>query len=482
MANAGELDLVPRNGSARVTDLISLGVLAETIPRDLIEDVLAETGRREQRSRRLPAHVMVRFCLAMCLFYDEDYEEVMRKLVGSLKEMNSWRDDWMVPSTSAITQARQRLTSEPLKVLFERIAAPVAGRGTRGAWLGSRRLMAIDGFMLDVPDTPDNVTEFGRLDEGPKASAFPQARVVALEECGSHAGVSASFGACRMDERALLTDLVGAFEPDMLVIADRNFYSFRLWTQALATGADLLFRVTATVTLPVMEPLPDGSYRSILINPKITGARRQTLIDQARCGHQISPDAAMPVRVIEYEIPDREGNGTGELICLITSILDPAGATAIELATAYHERWESETSFREKKTYLRRSGRVLRSKSPEMVRQEIWALLLTHYAVRKLMCHAADEAGVDPDRLSFMRSLRVIRRHVTGQADFPPERWDQALKATISEILEKLNARRHRTYPRVVKRARHNSYRVKRATDTGTKHDTPPTVELRRIA
>lgn len=420
MANAGNLELSPKGSSVRLTDLISLGVLAEAVPRDIIDDVLTETGRREQRSRRLPAHVMVRFCLAMCLFYDEDYEEVMRALVGSLHEMDSWRDDWVVPSTSAITQARQRLGAEPLKILFERIAAPVAGRGTPGAWLGSRRLMAIDGFMLDVPDTPDNVTEFGRLDDGPKASAFPQVRVVALEECGSHAGVSASFGACKTDERALLTDLIGALEPDMLLIADRNFYRFELWTQVLATGAGLLWRVTATVTLPVIESLPDGSYRSIVINPKITGTRRQTLIDQVRSRHPVPTDAAIPVRVIEYDIPDREGNGTGELICLITSILDPGEATAIELATAYHERWESETSFREKKTYLRGSGRVLRSKSPEMVRQEIWALLLTHYAIRKLMCRAADEAGLDPDRLSFMRSLRVIRRHVTGQADFSP--------------------------------------------------------------
>ena len=271
-----------------------------------------------------------------------------------------------------------------------------------------------------TPDTPDNVTEFGRLDNGPKASAFPQVRVVTLEECGSHASVCASFGACKTDERALLTDLLGAFEPDMLVIADRNFYSFELWTQARETGADLLWRVTATVTLPVIKSLTDGSYRSIVINPKITGTRRQKLLDQVRAGHQVPAEAAIPVRVVEYEIPDREGNGTGELICLITSILDPGEATAIELASAYHQRWESETSYREKKTYLRRSGRVLRSKSPEMIRQEIWALLLTHYAIRKLMCHAADEAGLDPDHLSFMRSLRVIRRHVTAQADFSP--------------------------------------------------------------
>src|SRR5262249_20339170 len=151
---------------------------------------------------------------------------------------------------------------------------------------------------------------------------------------------------------------------------DRNFYSFQLWKNALDTGADLLWRVSATVTLPVIEPLPDGSYRSIVINPKITGARRAALIGRARHGHEIPQDSAIPVRVVEYEIPDREGNGTGELICLITSILDPSDVTAIELATAYHERWESETSFREKKTFLRGSGRVLRSKSPDLVRQE----------------------------------------------------------------------------------------------------------------
>jgi hypothetical protein len=222
MANVSELGSVPVGGSSRLADSISLGVLAEILPRDLIEEVLDAPGRREQRSRRLPAHVMVRFALAMCLFYDEDYEEVMRKLVGSLKDMGSWRDEWTVPTTSAITQARQRLKVDPLRVLFERTAVPVAGRGTKVAWLGSRRLMAVDGLMLDIADTPDNVKEFGRLDEGPKASAFPQARVVALAECGSHAAVVASFGPCKADERTLLTDILGALEPDMLVIADRN--------------------------------------------------------------------------------------------------------------------------------------------------------------------------------------------------------------------------------------------------------------------
>lgn len=421
MARAGQIKASDNDPSAvRLTDRISLGVLAEVFPRDVIEDVLTETGRRERRSRLLPAHVMVRFCQAMCLFFGDDYEEVMRKLVGSLKSMSSWHDDWKVPSTSAITQARQRLGAGPLRVLFEKTAVPVAGRGTKGAWLGSRRLMAVDGFMVDVPDTAENAAEFGRQSNGKKASALPQVLAVVLGECGSHAVTGAALGSCTSDERALARRVASRVEPDMLVTADRNFYSFDLWAQFRQTGADLLWRVNANLGLPVLRWLPDGSYLSLIVNPKVRGRRRDELLRHARAGTQIDFGEAQVVRVAEYDIPDREGNGAREIICVITSILDPAEASAEELAAAYHERWECENLIDEVKTHQRGPARVLRSKSPEMVRQEIWALLLTHYGVRRLMCNAADEIGEDPDRLSFMRSLRVIRRHVTGQADFSP--------------------------------------------------------------
>ena len=404
----------------RLTDRISLGVLAEVSPRDVIEDVLTETGRREQRTRLLPAHVMVRFCQAMCLFFDDDYEEVMRKLVGSLRSMSSWRDDWKVPSTSAIAQARQRLGAEPVRALFERTAVPVAGRGTKGAWLGSRRLMAVDGFMMDVPDTPENAAEFGRKSNGTKASALPQVLTVALGECGSHAIVGAAFGPCNSDERALAGQILSCLEPDMLITADRNFYSFALWKAFRQVGADLLWRVSASVGLPVLRWLPDGSYLSLICNPKIRSRRREELVSDARDGTVIDSGEGYLVRVVEYDIPNREGSGAGEIICVMTSILDPAEATAEELAAGYYERWECEGLIDEVKTHQRGPARVLRSKSPDMVRQEIWALLLTHYGIRRLMCNAADEIGEDPDRLSFMRSLRVIRRHLTGQADFSP--------------------------------------------------------------
>jgi hypothetical protein len=363
---------------------------------------------------------MVRFCQAMCLFFDDDYEEVMRKLAGSLEWMSSWQDNWKVPSTSAIAQARQRLGAEPLRVLFERTAVPVAGRGTKGAWLGSRRLMAIDDFMLDVPDTPENAAEFGHRSNGTKVSAFPQVLTVVLGECGSHAITGAALGPCSTGEQALARQILPCLEEDMLVTADRNFYSFALWQEFRQARCDLLWRVSAGVGLPVLKWMTDGSYLSLICNPGIPGRRREGLIRSARDGASIDPGEGFLVRVVEYDIPNREGRGSGEIICVVTSILDPAQATAEELAAAYHERWECEGLIDEAKTHQRGPARVLRSKSPEMVRQEIWALLLTHYGVRRLMCNAADEIGEDPDRLSFMRSLRVIRRHVTGQADFSP--------------------------------------------------------------
>ena len=384
------------------------------------EEVLAETGKREKRSRLLPAHVVVRFCQAMCLFFDDDYEEVMRKVVGSLQDMRSWSDSWQVPSASAISQARSRLGPEPLKELFERVAVPLAGPGTKGAWLGSYRLMAVDGFILDVADTPSNVESFGLHKTDHPRSSYPQVRVIGLAECGSHAVVDAVLGGRRTAEQVLLPDLFRSFEPDMLVLADRGFYGYDLWKQACETGAALLWRVSSNLQLPVVAELPDGSYLSVVFRSKLQAHHKAAIIDSIRAGEPVHPVQAIAVRVIEYDIPDRIGDGQREVVRLITTLLDPLEAPAIELAATYHERWEIEGLIDEIKTHQRGPGRVLRSKSPDLVEQEIWALLLTHYSIRALMCRAADEADVDPDRISFLRSLRVIRRHVTGQADFSP--------------------------------------------------------------
>jgi hypothetical protein len=399
----------------RLTDRLGIGVLTRLVDRDLVDEVLVETGRTEKRSRLLPARVVVYYVMGLCLFFGESYEEVMRLLVNGLRFLGTWRKGWTIPTTGAISQARQRLGPEPLRVLFERVALPCARRGTQGAWLGRWRLMAIDGFVLDIPDTPANDARFGRSGGTKNPAPFPQVKIVGLGECGTHAVVAARLGPWRVDEGVLAGELIIDFEPGMLVTADRGFYAYRLWEAAAATGADLLWRMPDGPHLPVVRPLKDGSYESFLLDPKV---RRRRAVQRHRGSVNIEEPSGLPVRVIEYEVTNREGKG--EIFCLVTTIMDPDEASSAELAAAYAERWEFESSLDEIKTHQRGRGGVLRSKAPDMIEQEIWALLLTHYAVRHLMCEAADQADIDPDRLSFIRSLRIIRRQVTDQAGFSP--------------------------------------------------------------
>jgi len=397
---------------------VTLGVLSSVIHRDIVDDVLRESGKREQRSRLLPAHVVVYYTLALNLYFGEAYEEVMRQLVNGLRFLGNWRSNWKVPSTSAISQARGRLGEAPLKLLFERIAVPMARRGTRGSWFRGLRVMAIDGLVLDVPDTPANDEEFGRSGNDTTPGPFPQVRLVALGECGTHAVVDAALGPVATGEQTLAAELITRFISGMLVLADRNFYSYHAWLAARATGAELLWRVSATLRLPVLAALPDGSYRSVLINPKVRGRRREALIAAAAAGDDLDPAQAMVIRVVEYMIENR--TGSGELFCLITTLADHELAPAVELAAVYAERWEIELSFDEIETHQTGHDRVLRSRTPKLVKQEIWSLLLTHYAIRHVMKDAADTVGTDPDDLSFIRSYRAIRRQVPNQAGFSP--------------------------------------------------------------
>lgn len=402
-----------------MTDHISLGVLSAAFSRDVIEEVVDTTGKREKRSRLLPAHVMVRYVIGLGLCFGEAYEEVMRQMAGMLQSLGSWDRDWRVPSTSAITQARQRLGPEPLKELFHRAAVPVAGRGTKGAWLRGRRLMAIDGTGLDVPDTVENVEAFGKMGSGPKESAFPKLQVVSLSECGTHAQVAAAMGSCRTGERELALELAGHLDGDMLVTADSGFYSWQLWDHYAATSAALCWRVGAAVALPLVQRLADGSYLALIFAPGTTAKRKAALLAAARAGEDLDEERARLVRAVEYTVPDR-GGSDGELICVITTLLDPSELTAAEAAFAYHQRWEHESGLDEIKTHLRGGGGILRSKSPDMVEQEMWGILLAHYAIRQLMCRAADEAEHDPDRISFIRTVRVVRRQIDDPAAFSP--------------------------------------------------------------
>jgi hypothetical protein len=391
---------------------ISIGVLTRIFHRDLVDEVLLETRSTEQRSRLLPARVVVYYVLALCLFCDDAYEEVMRKLVNGLRFLGNWSEGWRVPTTSAISQARQRLGEAPLAALFDRVAVPIARPGTRGAWFHGWRVMAVDGVVLDVQDTPANLAEFGKSGSGKTLSPFPQVRAVGLAECGTHAVVAAAFDSWKVYERELLRQILPAFEEGMLVMADRGFFSYELWKEAVTTGAELLWRLKDSIEVPVLGWLPDGSYRSELLPRQLKTDLRRGMKRRVHDGDRV------PIRVIEYMVTNRDEST--ETIRLITTIMDPTVAPAIELAALYHERWEFELTLDEIETHQMAKSRLLRSKTPELVRQEIWALLLVHHAVRSFMREAADDLDLDTDRLSFIRSLQVIRRQVPNQAGFSP--------------------------------------------------------------
>ena len=471
-------------GSGVLTDWISLGVLASAVPRDAVDDAIAVTGKGARRAGgKLPPHVVAYFVMALALFADDDYEEVAARLAETLRGWGRWDADWEVPTRGGITQARKRLGPESLAEVFSQVAGPVADLDTAGAFLGPWRLMSVDGMECDVPDTGPNREASGSRPGSEGEAAFPKIRVVTVSECASHAAALAAMGPAAggkgSGEQFPARELFPQLEEDWLVIADRNFCCWKDWCAAAGTGAALLWRVKSDILLPVLELLPDGSYRSVLVSPKITGKKREALLAAARLGEDLDQDQARVVRVIEYEVPDREGNGKDELIALVTTILEFREAPAAVLAAGYHERWEHETGNQQLKTYLRGPGKVLRSQSPDMVRQEIWGYLLTHYAISTLTCAAATAAGIDPDRVKFKRTVRVIRRAV-GPA-FPPYRAHAILARVMADITTRKNLnsrRRHRTYPRVVKRGRHNSYRVKKPGDHGTRHDSPPAIRL----
>ncbi len=385
-----------------MSDLVSVGVLTRTFPPDLVDEVIAEAGRTEQRHRSLPARVMAYFAIGMALHSEGSYEDVLALLTDGLA-WSSGDEPVKLPSKSAIFQARARLGAEPVEALFRRVATPLATPGAPGAWLAGRRLVAIDGTCLDVADTAENEVWFGRpgVSKGEQA-AFPQARLVGLAECGTHAVFDAELGSCSTSEAALSRRLVDRLEPGMLVLADRGFYSFKLWEQSAATGADLLWRMRDSQRLDPVEILPDGSYLSRVF--EIRNFKRR--------------GEGVTVRVIDYTIDDgRDQEGTYRLV---TTILDPDEAPAVDLAAAYAQRWEIESAFDELKTHQRGARTVLRSKSPGLVAQEIWGHLCCHFAIRTLMWEAADHAEVDPDRVSFVAALRIARRSISAARDFSP--------------------------------------------------------------
>lgn len=389
----------------RLSDHISIGLLTRSYPPELVDRVLAERGRTEQRKRLLPARVMVYYAMALALFSEASYEEAMRNLVEGLDWSSGWRRPWRVPSQVAITKARSRLGSEPVRALYERVARPLATPKSKGAFLGDLRLMAIDGTTFDLADTPANEAEFGRpgSGRGEGRAAYPQLRAVGLAECGTHAITGVALGPIKRGEGSLAAQLWGSLGPGMLLLADRGFWDFKAFQAAQASGAELLWRVRKNLILPVDEALEDGSYRSRIY---ASADRKRT--------------EPTEVRVVEYELADPALGSERERYRLATTLLDPGAASATELAAAYPERWEFETALDELKTHQRGPRLVLRSRTPEGVRQEVYGYLLTHYAIRALMHEVALDAELDPDRLSFTRALRVVRRSARAGPGFSP--------------------------------------------------------------
>jgi hypothetical protein len=388
---------------SRITDYISLGVVARFFPVEKVREVLKETGRGSVRQRDLPAHVVIYYVIALALYMRSSYREVLRCLLEGLQWLLDPSVQVKVAGKSGISQARSRLGAEPVKKLYDAVVAPIAEKRTQGAWYGQWRLVSLDGSTLDVADTAENNKAFGRPGASRGSSAYPKIRFVGLLESGTHVLWAARMGKYAMDEITLATAVVPALRKGMLCLADRFFPGYKLWQKAAQTGADLLWRVRKNARLEVDKRLADGSYLSRIYSST---------------SHRRNRRKAIVVRVIEYRLKDVPGAET--IYRLLTTILDPKRAPAKELAALYHERWEIETTLDELKTHLRGAQIVLRSKTPELVRQEFYGLLMAHFAIRGLMHEAALQADEDPDRLSFVHAVHVVQRRMPRYVAIPP--------------------------------------------------------------
>jgi Insertion element 4 transposase N-terminal/Transposase DDE domain len=387
------------NGT-RISDYVSLDVLTTTVPAALIDAVLTDTGRQSRRHRQLPARLVVYYVMALALYAQASYNEVLRCLLEGVRWLRLGGNEAAGADKSAISKARTRLGPAPLKELFGRVARPFAEAKTVGAWYRGRRLVSLDGTTIDLPDTPDLERHFGRPAASRGVSSFPQLRLLTLVETGTHAIFVVAVDRC---EVGLAPPLLEQLQAGMLCLADRAFISFELWRTASTSGADLLWRVRKNQVLPCHQRLPDGSYLSRLYaSPK----------------HRRQDKDGLLVRVIDYRlegVPDAE-----PLYRLITTLLDPVAAPARELAALYHERRESEGTFAELKVTLPGQRLMLRSRRADLAEQELYGLLLVHFALRRLMHEASRTTGCDPDHLSFIHTVRIVRRHLPFHAAFSP--------------------------------------------------------------
>jgi len=388
---------------SRITDYISLGVLSAAFPLSAIHTILERMGKASERQRELPAHVVVYYVIALAIFMHVSCSETLRCLLEGLQWLKQAGERIHVTGKSGISQARTRLGWEPLESLHDEMVRPIAQEKTRGAWYRGWRLVSLDGSTLDVADTRENREAYGYPGASRGKSAYPQIRFVSLVENGTYVLFGSRMGPYAMGEITLAKDVVKNLKPGMLCLADRCFPGFELVKQARETGADLVWRGKKNLRLPCLKRYPDGSYLSALY-PSVRDRRNNT--------------NGIEIRVIEYVLDDVPG--TEPFYRLLTTITDPESAPAHELAGLFHERWEIENALDELKTHLRGSHIVLRSKTPALVKQEFYGLLLAHYAIRGLMHEAALNTEIDPDTLSFTHAVRVVRRKLPLFVFFPP--------------------------------------------------------------
>lgn len=390
-------------GGARLGDLVNLGVVAKTFPVDRVREVLLRTGKQSKRERRLPADVMVYYVVALGFFAQVSCREALRLLLEGLEKLRLGGRKIPVAGKSAITQARERLGVEPLRKLHDELVRPIGTPRTKGSYYRRWRLVSLDASTIDVADSVENEKAFGRAAASRGSTAFAQMRFASLVENGTHVLFGTHTGSYSTDETTLAKEVVKRLEPGMLCLADRGFLGYELWKQSMDTGAELLWRVKRNTRFDPIEVLGDGSYLA-----RIYPSSK----------HRNRDEGGIVVRLVEYEL---DGAKDAEpLYRLATTILDAEAAPACELALLYHERWEIETVLDELKNHLLGPNVVLRSRKPELVEQEFYGLLLAHFAVRGLMHEAALYGELDPDELSYLHSVRVVRRKLPDFVAFPP--------------------------------------------------------------
>lgn len=417
------------SGDGCVFDPAQLGVLTDRLPVELVDEVLAECCRRERRVRLLPARVMVFFVLAMTLFPERGYTGVWRGLCSSLRGAGR-------PSAAALRQARARLGAAPLQVLFDRLKGPVAPALTPGVFWRGLRLVVWDGSTLDLADEEPVRAAFGAPVHGSGREGAPQMAFAATVECGTRAVLDACFGHCRISEFALADRMLGCLRPGMLLLADRRFTSLGLWRRARQTGAELLWRMPSGLAPTVVDRLSDGTYLAM----RRGWAKGEKHLREV-------------VRIIDATITVTLADGTvrHEPYKFATTLTDHHRYPAAELVACYQQRWEVETALFGLKAVHKGSLRALRSRTVAGIHQEFYALLLTHHLLRELICHAALDAGLDPDQISFTTTIHTSRDAIlTGRGtrqQHASDDWEHTLTQLTHRPAPAI--RRPRTSPRV---------------------------------